>query len=621
MTKITNEIQYIKKAEYIIDLIEEKAMFLGNKVAIIAGEKKLTYSELNQEANKLANYLKKQGIKPNQLIGIFAERSIESVIGIIGILKIGCGYVPLDSKYPKERIDYIIHDAHIEAVLTQENLISSLKEIDGLDNIKIICIDQDYKNQLESKSIEVNKSLSNISCVVYTSGTTGKPKGVITSNKNIINYVHALAKRIKIIENDRYLHTASIAFSSSNRQLLLTLSLGATVVMTTYEEKMNPIAMFKLIKTQQVTVIDLVASHMRSCIKALNQLDDNERENLLDNHLRLILSASDALLSDIPKSWKYILKPGIKYINMYGSTETTGIVSTYEILDEDSEELKVIPIGKPLDSMQAYILDDNMIPVEENQIGMLYVTGSQITEGYLNKPQLTEKAFIMHNEQRLFRSGDLCKYNTKGDIEYIGRNDHQIKINGIRIEPKEIEMNLNKYCGIQESVVIAREVNNQKYLLAFFIQSNGEHVNISELRSFLKSKLPDYMIPLYFMMIDEIPLTPNGKVDYFSLPEVDTQSILGSLLMVKPRNDIEEKLCDIWKHVLKLKRVGVNNNFFELGGSSTLGFQILLEIYQEFNIDISVVKLFEYPTIERLALYIQNNFNKDNIKKRKRGIL
>ena len=625
--ELNKEQSFLYKSLLIHEVIEEISIKLPNKTAIVVDDKVLTYSLLNAKANQLAAYLISLGIKCNQLIGLYLERSLDISVGILGVLKSGCAYVPIDPRYPIERIMYMLQDAQVSVLLTQENLMASIPDT---SQCRVVNINLSSIFDKEIKKVSHKNNPSDLACVIYTSGTTGKPKGVMTTHANICNYVNALSNRLQISETDKYLHTASIAFSSSNRQLMLPFLNGCTVVMATSEDKMNPLLLFELIQLQEVTIIDLVPTYMRNCIKFLKLIDQQERDVLLKNRLRMILSASEALLSDIHKEWRSVFQREIKYINMYGLTETTGIIATHEI-PYNNKSLVVEPIGYPIGDMTTYILDENLEPVPENDEGLLYISGPHLTLGYLNKPELTKKVFLenpfcTNHKSYLFKTGDICRYNSEGYIEYIGRADHQIKINGIRIEPKEIEIVLNKFPNVQESIVVLKEFYGEKCLAAYFVLSENINFNITELRKFIKHELPEHMIPSYFIALDSLPMTPNGKLDRLSLPDLSWNIICQDLDLQEPRNEMERWLAEMWKKILYIDVLGINQNFFELGGNSLLIFQVMSCIYDKFNINLSASILFEHPTISKLSKYLQELCNcKQNLfeikEQRKRGIL
>ena len=535
------------------------------------------------------------------------------MIGILGILKAGGAYLPLDPNYPQHRLSFMLHDAQIQLLLTQGQFLKSIADVVQKDNLKVVCLDSDWMSISQQKKENPARDIQplNLAFVVYTSGSTGNPKGVATTHANMCCYVQALQEALGIIEDDYYLHTASLSFSSSNRQLMLPFSQGSTIIMATSEDRINSFALFKLIKSDKVTIIDLVPSHQRSCIETLSQLEEESKKKILDNNLRLILSASEELLADIPQKWRKILKHKTKLVNMCGLTETTGIFATYEIPDNLDEKLKIVPIGSPIKGMDAYILDKDLGTVPSGEVGMLYVGGPNITRGYLNMPELSKDKFL-HNPfdnavtSRLFRTGDLSRRNDDGIIEYIGRSDYQIKIHGFRIEPKEIEFVLNKHPEIQESIVVAREFQGVKQLVAYFVpQNQNQPLTSTELRQFIQQDLPEYMKPSYFVRLSAFPLTPNGKIDRAALLRIDPGSICLDSDFFEPRTPVEKILIGIWLEVLGINRVGIFNNFFEIGGNSLLGYQIVSRIYDKFGINLLVTVLFEKSTVAELSEQIE----------------
>jgi amino acid adenylation domain-containing protein len=602
---------------FIHKTIEKQAINNPNRTAIIAGNESLSYSQLNNKANKVAAYLLSKGMQCNSIVGIYMNRSVNVAVGILGILKAGCAYLPIDPQYPQERIVFMIEDANIPIILTCKS--SSELNMDKVSS-KVLIIDIDSELLNDNDNTFCKNQMSDLACVMYTSGTTGKPKGVMTTHKNISSYVESLSNRLQFIDSDIYMHTASIAFSSSNRQLLLPLANGLTVIMALKKE---PLYLFETIKMHDVSIIDLVPNHMKSCLEFLKAIGEIKRQDLLSNKLRVILSASEALSTKVPDLWKLFSNRNIKYINMYGITETTGIILTYEIPNSHNNTFLIEPIGFPLNNVEIYLLNDNMEPIHDNSEGNLYIEGPQVTNGYMNNPKLTNQLFIKNpllpqNNTVLFKTGDICRYNVDGYIEYVGRYDHQIKINGMRIEPREIELKLSQYDGIKDVVVVAKEINDQKALLAYVVIENNNNLGVSHIQSFARSVLPMHMVPTHYMQIESIPITPNGKIDQLSLPDFKSEKRANNLKTKKSCNELESWLQSVWEEILSNENIDIDDGFFTLGGNSLLAFSIITRIYNRFNINLDTSELFNNSTIRTLAKYIdeKNSIISDN---RKRG--
>ena len=413
---------------------------------------------------------------------------------------------------------------------------------------------------------------------------------MVSTHGNISYYVQNLSKRIGIVETDVYLHTASMAFSSSNRQIFLPFFVGATIVIASIEEKSNPMAMFNAIRKQNVTIVDLVPSHMQACVDVLTE------KHVKKNKIRLMLSASEPLNLSIVQKWKKILNSDVEYINMYGLTETTGILFTYKITDTDTNtntnKKRIAPIGFPIDSVIYKLLESN------SKNGCLYVKGPTIMQGYLETPQ---------RKNLFFNTGDVCKKNEEGALEYLGRYDRQIKIHGIKINPQEIETVLNSYQGIKESVVVLKKLKNKNYLTAFYSTDSVCLVDCNKFKKDMKNKLPENMIPSFFIELNSIPLSFNGKLDVFSLPPLSSINNINGVnkkSIVLPTGNLQKAILSIWKKTLKKDEISVVEDFFEIGGTSLLAMEIIALLYDLLNIQISLLDIFKYPTIEKLAKFI-----------------
>jgi amino acid adenylation domain-containing protein/FkbM family methyltransferase len=441
-------------------LFEAQANQTPDQLAISCQRRKLTYHELNTRADHVAADLRLNGVGPNTLVAISFERSLEMAVGILGVLKAGAAYVPLDPAYPLERLGFMIADSDPAICLTQSHLVSRLPKFD----VPTLFLDADSfptsKGCLENPA--PHYGASDLAYVIYTSGSTGKPKGVMITYGNLGHYVQSMQKATSVDASDVYLHTASISFSSSVRQLMLPLSVGASIVIATADEISNPIELFTTVKQQGVTVIDLVPSYWRSCIDALSILPAEARTELLINDLRLILSASEPLLSDVPRVWRFELKHQAQLINMLGQTETTGIVATHLIVPVEQNRAGVVPLGQPINDVRIHLLDAQLQPVAHGEAGEICIGGPTVGCGYLNHPELTAEKFPCdpfadNPDARLYRTGDLGKFAADGTLLFQGRIDNQAKIRGHRVEPGETESALLEHRGIREAAVIVND--------------------------------------------------------------------------------------------------------------------------------------------------------------------
>lgn len=590
-------------------LFEERVASTPNKVAIVFADQQLTYSELNNSANKVAHYLQQLGVGGEVLVGLYVERSPLMILSILGILKAGGAYVPLDPAYPKERLAFMLQNAQPRVLLTQESLIPELPE----HTAQVVCLDTNWYLIAQQSEENLNQTavINNLAYIIYTSGSTGTPKGVRVTHTNLCHYVQAMRKALGITAEDVYLHTASIAFSSSVRQLMVPLTGGATVTIATSEQRKDPLDLFAVIKQHDVTVIDIVPSYWRNCNHALSSLEPESRQVLLDNKLRLILSASEPLLSDIPTIWKFRFQHGARLISMFGQTETCGIVAVNPISAQLDEQVKVIPLGRPIANTQIYLLDIHLQSLPIGVPGELYIGGLGLGEGYFNRPDLTALRFIPNpysQEQgaRLYKTGDLGRYLPDGTIEFLGRIDHQVKIRGFRIELGEIEAVLSLHPNVREVVVLARDSeSSQKYLTAYVVPSQESSIINNELRNYMQARLPEYMLPSTFVMLKALPLTPNGKVDRQALPEPNSLRPELEKSFTTPRTPVEEVLAGIWAKVLGIEYVGIYDNFFDLGGHSLLATQVVSQVREAFQVELRLRSLFETPTVAGLAELIE----------------
>ncbi|KAB8317793.1 amino acid adenylation domain-containing protein [Tolypothrix campylonemoides VB511288] len=587
------------------ELFEQLVERTPNNVVVMYEDQQLTYLELNALANQLAQYLKTLGVGPEVLVGIFVERSLEMVVGLLAILKAGGAYVPLDPSYPKERLAFMLQNSQPLVLLTQECLITELPE----HTAQVVCFDRDWQSiaQHSEENLNQTATAANLAYVIYTSGSTGKPKGVQVTHANLCHYAQAMGRALGITAEDVYLHTASIAFSSSVRQLMVPLAAGATVKIATSEQRTDPRALFTAIKQYDVTVIDIVPSYWRNCIHTLAGLEPRTRQALLDNKLRLIVSASEPLMSDIPTQWTFGFKHKARLINMFGQTETCGIVATYPIPAQQDERVKIVPLGRPIANTQIYLLDSHMQPVPIGVPGELHIGGLGLARGYLNRPELTNEKFIPDpfrpkEGARVYKTGDLARFLPDGSIEFIGRSDYQVKIRGFRIELGEIEAVLSQHPSVLQTVVVAREdASGEKRLVAYVVSNEGSALSLSDLRRFLREKLPEYMVPFAFVLLEALPLTPSGKVNRSVLPAPDLAKPDSKENFVAPRNQLEQELVQIWEEVLRVQPIGIKDNFFDLGGHSLLAVHLFGQIETKFGKKLPLATLFQSGTVETLA--------------------
>ena len=565
-------------------LFEEQVELTPDSEAVLFEDKQLTYRELNQRANSLAHHLRNLGVGPEVLVGICVERSLEMVVGLLGILKAGGAYVPLDPAYPPERLAFMLEDASVGVLLTQAQLLESLPKHQG----PIVCLDTDWKiiERQSEKNPGCSLTPENLAYVIYTSGSTGQPKGVLVAHSGVSNLATALIQISNVQPNSGVLQFCSLSFDGSVTELVMALLSGAAMVMGTRDSLLPGANLIQLLRDFEVTTVALLPS-------VLAVLPANELPAL-----RTIIAAGEACSRELVAKWS----SGRRFFNGYGPTECT--VCTTIVECTDSKEAP--PIGRPLPNTQVYILDAQKQLVPIGVHGELYIGGVGVTRGYLNRPEITADRFILNpfsndSGSRLYKTGDLVRYLPDGNIEYLGRIDHQVKIRGFRIELGEIEAVLRQNPAVQDAVVIGQEYDlHDKRLVAYVVPSQEEVLSTSELRRYIKQKLPDHMVPSAFVRLEALPLTPNDKVDRRALPMPDgTRSVEGTF--APPLTLFEEVLANIWSEVLRLDSVGIHDNFFELGGHSLLAVRLLAQIEKTFGKNLPLSTLFQSPTIEQLA--------------------
>ena len=593
-------------------LFEEQALRTPEAVAIKFEDQHISYMELNHRANQVAHYLRSLGVLPEIEIGLSIERSIEMVIGMLGIFKSGGVYVPLDPAYPPKRLHSVIQNSQIRFLLTQDHLSELYPST--ISNIVQIEKEEPIISQQAKENTANDLSSANLSHIIYTSGSTGTPKGAMVAHGSLCNNVQSLSARLKISSEDVYLQTASIAFTSSLRQLLVPLSVGATVVMATAEQRKNPLALLDLIKKYDVTILDTVASFWENLTHTLSQMDVRLRNHYLENKLRMILSSGGELPSRVPIHWQTHFGQNVRFVNMYGQTETIGNILVYPITDQHDFQTEIVPLGPPLDNFDVHLMDEQMNLVDAGSDGEICIGGPNIARGYINQPELTAIKFIPNPFDRapggrLYRSGDRGRRLTNSTIEFIGRVDFQISIRGFRIEPGEIETVIKRHPDVSETVVTAiDDPNSDKRLVAYVVPGRDSKPTIEALRGMLHTSLPDYMVPSVFVMLDAMPRLPNGKIDRQRLPQPEQKRPDLGQAYVPPQSELQQYLANLWCAILMLDKVGIYDRFFELGGTSILAARFVNQLQAELGEFIYIVSVFEAPTIKEYADFLRNHY-------------
>ena len=584
----------LPKARFVQQLFEEQVTKTPNAVAVVYQDQQLTYSELNHKANQVAHYLRQLGVLPNTLVGICVTRSLDQVIALLGVLKSGGAYIPLEQSYPRERLNFMLHNNHPAALLTQRHL-------DGLfDNIEIPIIHLDDTTAAwTTQSTEnltpdsIGLTPDHLAYVMYTSGSTGKPKGACVLHRNLHNQLSWYVNETELTTGDTVLALTCYAYALTQRVTYAPLLSGATLVLA--PEPFDPQSIVSLIKQQQITLINLTASGFQSLVSVCH--DDELRS------LKKVFTAGEPLKIG---SLLTIPEPYPQFINNYGATECAAAVMYHRVTKADIETYrdKIMPIGKPIWNCRIYLLDQYKQLVPVGVVGEIYIAGLPVGGGYIGQPELTEKAFFDNPffDGRMFKTGDLGRRLENGVIEFLGRSDFQIKIRGFRIELGEIEAALQQHPQIRDVVVDVYEpIPNEKRLVAYIV-AQGIAPNSLELKDFLKPKLPEFMLPSTYIFLDAMPMSANGKLNRKGLP--NPKSISSVKKHNIPHNEIERELLMIWQQQLGITKIATDENFFDLGGHSLMAVKILNDIEKQFDVKLSLSALQQASTIEKLAAII-----------------
>jgi amino acid adenylation domain-containing protein len=572
-------------------LIEEQARRTPTATALVFRGRAMSYDELNLRANQLAHYLRRLGVGPEVLVGICLERSFEMVVGLLGILKAGGAYVPIDPLYPPDRQAYMIQDSCAPVLLTQAKLAGGLAKTGP----RVVALDTEWEEiaREPGENLESSAGPDNLAYVIYTSGSTGKPKGVEVCHRAVVNFLNSMRITPGIEEGDTLLSVTTLSFDIFGLELWLPLVTGAKTVIVSHQVAMDGTALAEAMLRNGATMMQATPSTWRLLLQS--GWEGNPRLK--------ILCGGEAWSQDLAKQ----LQPKCKTLwNMYGPTETTIWSAVQEVLGDG------VLVGHPIANTQFYVVDSRLQPVPVGLPGELLIGGDGLARGYFNRPEFTSEKFIpdpfrADGNSRLYRTGDLVRYRADGLLEFLGRIDHQVKIRGFRIELGEIETALKRHAGVQQAVVVVREdtPNNQR-LVAYFVSSDEQPPDLSELRNLLKQHLPDYMVPSDCVALRELPLTPNGKIDRKALPPPERTRAEDSEYAA-PRDAFEKYLCEAWANVLGVDRVGIRDNFFDLGGHSLLAVQLWRSVQRILpGEELPLSALLEAPTVEQFAVRLRN---------------
>jgi amino acid adenylation domain-containing protein len=575
----------------ITQLFEMQVERTPKATAIRFEEQELTYREVNERANRLAHSLRERGIGPEQLVGLYVERSIEMVVGLLGILKAGGAYLPLDTNYPPERLRYMIADAGVKVLLAQKDLPQELAE----SEVEVVRLDQASealaRQSGENPATEIRGT--NLAYVIYTSGSTGTPKGVMIQHQGLCNLALAQARLFHLHPHSRVLQFASISFDASVSEIFKTFAAGGTLIIPPPDRLLVGAELTRALMDDGITAVTLPPS-------ILATLPQQEFPKL-----ETIIVAGEACSTELAARWAKVSH----FINAYGPTEATVCGTVGERRDDATG--RPPSIGYAIDNTQILVLDESLAPVKVGTTGELYIGGIGVARGYLGRPEQTAERFVPHpcaatEGERLYRTGDLARYRENGELDYVGRQDHQVKVRGHRIELGEIETALNGHESVRESVVVLREDEDGESRLVAYVVS--EEQSTSELRNYLKQRLPEYMVPATFVKLAALPLTANGKVDRQALPAVARLRPETSVAYAEPRTELESLLANLWEELLRVEPVGRDDNFFELGGDSIGAALFLNRLQAELNEVIYVVALFDAPSLKDLAQYLEEKY-------------
>jgi amino acid adenylation domain-containing protein/non-ribosomal peptide synthase protein (TIGR01720 family) len=570
-------------------LFEQQAVRTPNAIALAFEGQELSYGELDKRANQLSRRLRGLGVGPESLVGVYMERSLEMVIALLGVLKAGGAYVPLDPRYPHERIAYMLKDAQVCVLLTQNNLLDSLP---AEMCAHILCLDRDAADiaRASSQAAENEVVANNLAYVIYTSGSTGMPKGVEIPHRAVVNFLYAMREQVGINSSDTLLAVTSLSFDIAALEIFLPLATGAKVEFVSRRDASDGARLYELLRESHASFMQATPTTWELLLNA----------GWRNNFGLKALCGGEAMSAGLAAR---LLEGKDGHVwNLYGPTETT-IWSTAQKIENDG---RPITIGHPLANTQLYIVDEFLEPLPIGVGGELQVGGAGVGRGYLGRPELTAEKFIPDRFSqepggRVYRTGDRARFMGDGSIEFLGRIDNQVKVRGHRIELGEIEAALERHAMVRQAVALAREDwPGEKRLVAYLIVAAGTEVTVSEWRRYLQELLPEYMVPSAFVSLTELPLTPNGKVDRRALPAPEQSRPDLERAYVGARTPVEESLCAIWREVLKVERVGVNDNFFELGGDSILTIQVIARA-RKAGMRLSPAELFAHPTIAELS--------------------
>ena len=579
------------------ELFEAQVERTPNAIAVTFENQHFTYAELDDRANQLAHYLQKMGVGPDSLVGVCMERSLELVLALYGVLKAGAAYVPIDPAYPANRVEFMLRDANVPILLTQERLLSTLPAQHG----KVLCLDRDWDQvaQEDARKLAISLGPNNLAYMIYTSGSTGQPKGAMNTHRGICNRLLWMQEQYRLTDCDKVLQKTPFSFDVSVWEFFWPLLFGARLVVAKPEGHRDPTYLTQLIQKERITVVHFVPSMLRLF---LEEPRVSECKSLWH-----VICSGEALPIGLQQRFFELLPAQLH--NLYGPTEAAVDVTHWTCRRDDTRP--VVPIGRPVANTQVYVLDRYLRPVPIGVPGELFLGGVQVGRGYHNRPELTAERFVpdpfsQTPGARLYKTGDLCRWLPDGILEYLARLDFQIKIRGLRVELGEIEASIADSELVKSCAVVARDNGSgDKRIVAYIVWHAGVAPAPEMLRHELRRKLPDYMVPAHFVSLESLPLSPNGKLDQRALPSpIQNEMQENSKTYLAPHNDTEQRIAEIWQAILGTPKVGRTDNFFDLGGDSIRLIRVRNQLQHTFARELAIVDMFRYTTVATLAEHL-----------------
>jgi amino acid adenylation domain-containing protein len=600
-----NKIEYPTN-QCVHDLVADRAGQSPDSIAVVHGSRRLTFQELNERANQLADYLIERGVRKDTPVGICLKRSLELAVALLGVMKAGGACLPLDPDYPDERLAYMLEDSQASVLLTQPGLLPRLGDAKPV----VVHLSSDWKilQGRSTKNPTRPSDPQSLAYVIYTSGSTGKPRGVMLEHGGLVNHHVTAIELYGLQPSDKALQFSSLSFDIAVEEIFPTWIAGGAVVMRTEDMPLAGSDFLRWIGERGITVLDLPTAYWHELVREMTETGEK-----LPNSLRLLIVGGEKASASAFASWVKCGGGRVRWVNTYGPTEASIIVTSHEP-DPTQPVPENLPIGRAIANTQLYILDEQRKPLEAGAPGELYISGPGVARGYLGRPELTAEKFIndpfindpLSGQQgsRMYKTGDLVRMFADGNIEFLGRADFQVKIRGFRVELGEIEAVLEKHPGVAQAVVVAQETDGGKRLAGYVIAAQAKPSAL-ELSKFLKEQLPEYMVPADFVFLETMPLTPNGKVDRRALPRPESKDLEKREDFVAPRNEFESTMARFWEQVLGKKPISVRDNFFELGGHSLAAARLMGMVGKEFGKKLLLTDLLQAPTIEELVALVR----------------